>query len=299
MNSESLADIGIDSIFHPSDFTEASEVAFAHALKIALAAGAELALFHAVEGAGDVDWHEFPGVRRMLERWKVLPHGRPRNAVTEFGISVEKIAGRGRGPVDTVLHYLESHPTNLIVLATHATGGRMQWLRSPVAEPIARDARQMTLFVPHGVEGFVSREDGSVRLRNVLIPAALTPWPQPAVTAATRLAAFMAVPTVEFHLMHMGGGGRFARAGMPAASRMGLEQVLSARAGNRHHRSRGGGVSCGPDCDDHRRARRIPRRAARQHHRAGSPSSAMSAARNSRGAGFVRPDVPGKIAWQK
>ena len=204
MNSKSLSDIGIDSIFHPSDFTEASEVAFAHALKIALAAGAELALFHAVEGAGDVDWHEFPGVRRMLERWKVLPHGRPRNAVTEFGISVEKIAGRGRGPVDTVLHYLESHPTNLIVLATHATGGRMQWLRSPVAEPIARDARQMTLFVPHGVEGFVSREDGSVRLRNVLIPAALTPWPQPAVTAATRLAASMAVPTVEFHLMHVG-----------------------------------------------------------------------------------------------
>ncbi len=34
------------SIFHPSDFSESSEVAFAHALKIALLAKADLRILH-------------------------------------------------------------------------------------------------------------------------------------------------------------------------------------------------------------------------------------------------------------
>jgi hypothetical protein len=31
----------------------------------------------------------------------------------------------------------------------------------------------MTLFTPHGVEGFVSRQDGSISLRNILIPVTI------------------------------------------------------------------------------------------------------------------------------
>ena len=38
--------VKLKSIFHPSDFSEASEIAFAHALKIALVAGAKLTMFH-------------------------------------------------------------------------------------------------------------------------------------------------------------------------------------------------------------------------------------------------------------
>jgi nucleotide-binding universal stress UspA family protein len=38
--------VKLESIFHPSDFSEGSEVAFAHALKIALMAGAKLTMLH-------------------------------------------------------------------------------------------------------------------------------------------------------------------------------------------------------------------------------------------------------------
>ena len=62
----------IQTIFHPSDFSEGSEVAFAHALKIALVAGAELNVLHVSEGR-EVAWTDFPRVRAMLERWRVLP----------------------------------------------------------------------------------------------------------------------------------------------------------------------------------------------------------------------------------
>ena len=44
----------------------------------------------------------------------------------------------------------------------------------------------MTLFIPAGVEGFVSLQDGSVSLKNILIPVAPVPKAQPAIQAAVR-----------------------------------------------------------------------------------------------------------------
>lgn len=190
-------------IFHPSDFTEASEVAFGHALKMALATGAKLTLFHVTSDEG-LPWEEFPGVRQMLERWKLLPPGSPRKAVNELGLRVEKIVCHGEDPVATTLDYLDNHPTNLIVLSTHSHQGRLHWLRPSVAEPIARESQQTTLFVPHEVDGFVSRQNGTVNLRTVLIPVALDPWPQSAVTAVTQLVEAMGVAKVEFQVLHVG-----------------------------------------------------------------------------------------------
>ena len=45
----------------------------------------------------------------------------------------------------------------------------MRWFQKSVGEPIARGSGQITLFVPHGVEGFVSRATGAVSLRTILI----------------------------------------------------------------------------------------------------------------------------------
>jgi hypothetical protein len=43
MNQSSLlGGVKVESVFHPSDFSEASEIAFLHALKIALVAKAKL-----------------------------------------------------------------------------------------------------------------------------------------------------------------------------------------------------------------------------------------------------------------
>ena len=52
----------------------------------------------------------------------------------------------------------------------------------------------MTLFIPYGVEGFVSRQDGSILLRNILIPVTSKPRPQPSVEAAARLIRNLQLP---------------------------------------------------------------------------------------------------------
>lgn len=176
----------VESIFHPSDFSEASELAFAHALKMALVAGARLSMLH-VSARPAAEWQDFPGVRATLERWQLIPKGSSRSAVADLGIDVMKAVAKSDHPVKACLGFLEEHPADLIVLAVHQHEGRMRWLHKSVGEPIARGSGQMTLYIPHGVQGFVSRHDGSVSLRSILIPIAAKPRPQPAVEAAHRL----------------------------------------------------------------------------------------------------------------
>jgi nucleotide-binding universal stress UspA family protein len=196
----------IESIFHPSDFSEASEIAFAHALKIALVSGAALNMLH-VGGGRRAEWSDFPGVRATLERWRLIPKGSPKSAVGQLGIDVTKVIASSSDPVRACLGFLGKHPTDLIVLAVHQYEGRMRWLEKRVGGPIALGAGQTTLFIPHGVKGFISRADGSVSLRNILIPIAKRPQPQPAVDAVVRMIKALQLPSGAVTLLHAGPSG--------------------------------------------------------------------------------------------
>jgi nucleotide-binding universal stress UspA family protein len=196
----------IDSILHPSDFSAASEVAFAHAIKAALIAKSQLTMMH-VSPSMTAEWTDFPGVRDMLARWGLMPPDSLRSAVSALGIDVRKVIAYGDDPVKSVLAFLEQHPADLIVLATHQHEGRSHWLRRSVAEPVARQAGQMTLFIPHGVDGFVSRQDGSVSLQNILIPITPIPRAQPAIAAAVRLVHRLQCPVGTFTTLFVGAPG--------------------------------------------------------------------------------------------
>jgi len=193
----------IESVLHPTDFSEGSKVAFHHALKAALLSRSELTLLH-VSSDGTSEWTDFPGVRETLERWQLLPQNSPRSAVGQLGVDVRKIVARKSDPVEAVLGYLQSHPAELIVLATHQREGRVRWLDKSVAEPVARRAEELTLFIPGDSDGFVSAKDGSVSLNRILIPIALSPRAQPALDAAARLVRGMNCPAGTFTLLHVG-----------------------------------------------------------------------------------------------
>jgi nucleotide-binding universal stress UspA family protein len=203
MSKTSLNVPVLQHVFHPSDFSAASETAFAHALKAALVAKATLTIFH-VSPDRKENWTEFPGVRQTLERWGILTKDSPRSALPELGIKVNKVVAQDKDPVKAVLGFLERHPSDLIVLATQQDKGRVQWLENSVAKPVARKSRLMTIFIPTGVKGFVSLQDGSVSLKNILIPVAPVPTAQPAIQAAVRLAQQLNCPTGQFTLLHVG-----------------------------------------------------------------------------------------------
>jgi nucleotide-binding universal stress UspA family protein len=191
----------ISSVLHPSDFSEASQVAFAHALKATLIAKGKLVLIH-VTNDDDQAWTEFPGVRETLVRWNLLPANSPRSAVVDLGIDVAKVIGRGPDPVKGVLGYLEEHNADLIVLATHHHGHDR--LRSSISEPVARKSGEMTLFVPADTRGFVSLADGSVSLQKILIPIAAKPLAEAAISGAARLVQQLNCDLGTFTLLHVG-----------------------------------------------------------------------------------------------
>jgi nucleotide-binding universal stress UspA family protein len=196
----------IESIFHPSDSSEASEVAFAHALKIALVTGATLSMLHVDQGY-EAESSDFPGVRTTLERWRLIPKGSPKSAVGQLGIEVVKVIASSSQPVKACLKFLTGHPADLIVLAVHQYEGRMRWLERRVGEPIAQGAGEMTLFIPHGAPGFVSPDDGAVSLRNILIPVARKPKAQPAVEAVVRIIRNLQLASGAVTLLHVGPSG--------------------------------------------------------------------------------------------
>jgi len=193
----------VGSVLHPTDFSEGSLVAFNHALKTAMLSKSKLTLLH-VSPSGDAEWSDFPGVRGTLERWGVLPQGSPKSAVAELGIKASKIVANEGNPVNAVIHYLDQHPTDLIVLAASKRDGNVQWLEKSVAEPVIRKAGEMTLLIPSGCDGFVSPQDGTVNLTNMLIPVAQTPDPQPALNAAVRLVNKYKCATGTFTIVHVG-----------------------------------------------------------------------------------------------
>lgn len=193
----------VESVLHPTDFSEGSRVAFHHALKTAMLTRSTLTLLH-VATDENAAWANFPGVRETLERWGALPKGSEKSAVARLGIDARKVMASEGEPVERVVGYLAKHPADLIVLATSQHEGRMHWLGKSVAEPVVRKAGEMTLLIPGDSEGFVSGDDGSVNLTKVLVPVALTPHPISALNVAARLVERLNCPAGTFKLLHVG-----------------------------------------------------------------------------------------------
>jgi nucleotide-binding universal stress UspA family protein len=203
MSAEAAPNLGL-RILHPTDFSEASEVAFVHALKLTLAMQGRLHVLHVASRGGPVRWRSFPGVREALERWGMLPAGSPPAAVGDLGIEVVKVEAVDDDPVVATHDFLQRHPAELIVLATHQRDGLARWREPSVAERIARQAHQLTLFVPGGTDGFVDAVTGRIRLERVLIPVDRIPAPQPAVEAAAALASLQGQTPMTFQMVHVG-----------------------------------------------------------------------------------------------
>jgi nucleotide-binding universal stress UspA family protein len=161
-------------------------------------------MMHVAADVDDMHWSDSPGVRATLARWGLLPEGSPREAVGQLGLDVGKILCSRADPVGAVLHYLDAHPPDLVVLATHQRAGMARWLHRAVAEPVARRAGTMTLFIPQVVAGFIALDDGAVTLRRMLIPIDQVPHPQAAVAVAAGLARTLGRHEVAFTLVHVG-----------------------------------------------------------------------------------------------
>ena len=191
-------------LFHPTDFSPASNVAFAHALKLALATGGPLTILHVVGDGMEAPRSSFPHVRRTLAAWKLVDGDSRPEEVARLGIAIKKLEIEGGDPAKAIAQYLEGRQMDLVVLSTHQHG----WLRlggaPAVAESVMRSTQIPCLFIPPASDGFVRFEDGAVGLRRIIVPVAREPDPQAAVDAAFALTRLLGPDTIDATVLYVG-----------------------------------------------------------------------------------------------
>jgi nucleotide-binding universal stress UspA family protein len=199
-----MAHTALHCIVHPTDFSETSLGAFAHALRIAVAAKGSLHLLHIGSRDEGLDWTRFPHVRQTLARWGMLDEGALQSAVApELGVHITKASIRAHNPVEGVVSYVGSHRSDLLVLMTHARQGMQHWFHDSIAEASSRQAHVPTLFLREGQTGFVNSDSGNVSLQTILLPVDVG---VPCLAAWRWLVDFggLIEPTVRIHVLHVG-----------------------------------------------------------------------------------------------
>ena len=191
-------------IFHPTDFSAADASAFAHAVKLTCLVQGELTMMHVDPTIERKDFEDFPRIRPLLVRWGILQEGCSKDDVLKLGVQIKRVRAVADNATGAILQQLLAYPTELLVLSTHQREGLARLTHHAIAEPVARGAHARTLFVPAGVEGFVTVETGRTNLARVLIPLAHKPNPQPAIDLAADLASTLGSETVLFELVYLG-----------------------------------------------------------------------------------------------
>lgn len=207
MNDGSSVRTPLTRILHATDLTPDGDLAFAHSLKLALAVRGELCLAHTDPDRKRVgsEWWAFPGVRQTLARWSLLPANAAAEAVAEvLGLHVRKLDIPDHDPLHGVLDLVDKRPFDLVVLSSQARDGLDRWLHPSIAEPLAREARLPTLFLPVGARGFVDAGDGAQGLRRILVPVDHTPRAGRALALAMDMADAIGAGEAVFHLLHVG-----------------------------------------------------------------------------------------------
>lgn len=109
----------LSSVFHPTDFSGTSEVAFAHALKFAVVTKAKLNLLHVTPKARGNLIDEFSKIRKTLKLWNVINENRTERDLMCSGFRCQKVIGVHDNPVTSILNFfLAKHPADLTVLTT-------------------------------------------------------------------------------------------------------------------------------------------------------------------------------------
>jgi nucleotide-binding universal stress UspA family protein len=137
-----------------------------------------------------------------LQRWGVLPPGAPVEAVRETaGIEVRKVGIRDSDPVDGMARYLDEHPANLVVMASHGRAGIERLFNSSVSAELVQTLRVPTLILGPAARPFIDAADGRVAVDRILVPVDHKPDPNNGVVQLEAIAAnFGAV----LDLVHVG-----------------------------------------------------------------------------------------------
>lgn len=216
------------SVLNLTDISEASQIAFAHALRLAIDFGSEITLLHMGFKEGSTQERErFPRVRKTLEQWGYLKKGSSQESVFEqLGIAVKKADAHRMNTLAAIMNYLEDHLADFIVLAAKRKKCLPTSIDYRVSTQLIRYSQVDSLIIPEGSDGFVSIEDGTVSLRHILVPIDNNPEPETAINDAAALAHVMGNQLVDITLLHVSDRGKMPAVKLPQQMQCTFKKVL-------------------------------------------------------------------------
>lgn len=195
----------IQTIAHPTDFSEAGAEAFAHALRLAVATKSRLLLLHVRETGREDEHGTFPHVREVLARWGLMQKNEaPSQIKTRLGVKVAKVDIHHKSAADGLFEFVLSHRADLIVIATHGREGLSRYVSGSVSEDLSRRTHVPTLFIAPNAKGFVDSATGAMQLKRILFPVAEDPSPLFALNLLGQMLAPLGVSSQAFRFLHIG-----------------------------------------------------------------------------------------------
>lgn len=191
-------------VLFPTDLSEDNQIAWMHAVKLALLGRGHLTMVHVLRSGEWIDWSGLPTVRELLWQWGVLRPEATREDFAALGIHVQLHAVRDMGIVRGVLDELRDNDVDLIVMQAHPRDAVDRWLRPSVSKPIARRAGVPSLMLPPSARPIVNAETGAVGLHRFLLAIGSEDDQQRAVNAAVALAKAFGVQHCHGTLLHAG-----------------------------------------------------------------------------------------------
>jgi len=191
-----------------TDFSRESEIAFYHALAIALERGARLTLLHTGgESREQVPWNKFPNVRKTLQTWGLLDADAPRtDVVDKLGIDVNKMAQRDYDPRNGIIDYLRRAPTDLLVMASQGRTGMARFWNTSIAESVSYRTKSHALMLPKDGSRFIDPNTGKSSLHCVLCALDMKHDPRTLLTFLSRWLPDMATTgkDIDVYVLQVG-----------------------------------------------------------------------------------------------
>jgi nucleotide-binding universal stress UspA family protein len=192
----------INAIAHPTDFSPEAQVAFAHALPLAIASRCRLDLLHVHDRYAADHYGRFPHIREVLQRWGMLaPDAAVEDIAAQTGVNVRKVEIQDQDAVDGLSRFLIGHRPDLIVMATHGRDGLNRWLRGSMSAEVARETHAPVMLIGPAARPFVDPATGMMHLRKILAPIARDPSP---LRALHTLEVFTQGLDVSVDFVHVG-----------------------------------------------------------------------------------------------
>ncbi len=89
LSDDQHTDAPISADFHPTDFSAADSAAFAHAVKLTCLVQGQLTMMHIDPTIERKAFEDFPRIRALPSRWRILPEGSSKDDVAELGVKIK------------------------------------------------------------------------------------------------------------------------------------------------------------------------------------------------------------------